>query len=150
MPKLPLPVILMLSLGYPTTLSEWRRESMVDKLLNSIMLCTMSCLTCRPYSTPITSLYAVASLASAASLSALRALFSNKLFLLAAKIACCLSSTPCNQYPKLAPVPAKSGYAHSDSLLKNGRISRPSCHARTAMPRSVDVSSRRQSRFEAI
>ena len=72
--------------------------------------------------------------ASLASLSARRCRFSNKLALRALKIACCLFSTPIIQYPKLAPAPAKTGYAHSDSLLKNGRISRPSCQKRTARP----------------
>lgn len=72
--------------------------------------------------------------ASAFSLSALRALLSKRLCRLAPRIACCLLSTPINQYPKLPPAPAKTGYAHSDSLLKNGRISRPSCQKRTAMP----------------
>lgn len=106
-------------------------EYIVTQLLNSIMLCTMSfSLICLSISSnPL--LYASA---SAAALAALLALFSNKLSLRAAKIVCCLSSTPCSQYPKLAPAPAKTGYAHSDSLFKNGRISRPSCHARTARP----------------
>jgi len=72
---------------------------------------------------------------SAASLSALLALFSKRLVLLAPKIACCLCSTPVNHHPKLPPMPANAGYAHSDSLLKNGRISRPSCQNRVARPK---------------
>jgi hypothetical protein len=71
---------------------------------------------------------------ASASLAALLARFSNKLSLLDAKIVCCLCSTPVNQYPKLPPTPAKTGHAHSDSLLKKGRISRPSCQKRTATP----------------
>ncbi|TVY81800.1 putative translation initiation factor eIF-2B subunit delta [Lachnellula suecica] len=72
--------------------------------------------------------------ASAASLSALLALFSSKLSLLAPKTACCLSSTPINQYPKLAPMPPYSGYAHSDPRLKKGRISMPRRQTLTARP----------------
>lgn len=83
---------------------------------------------------PFQNFHAAASLAS---LSARRCRFSNKLALRALKIACCLFSTPIIQYPKLAPAPAKTGYAHKDSLLKNGRISRPSCQMRTARPRNL-------------
>lgn len=71
---------------------------------------------------------------SAPSLSALRFLFSSKLVLLSANSFSCLLSTPVNQYPKLPPVAAKTGYAQSDSLLKRGRISIPSCQNRTARP----------------
>lgn len=71
---------------------------------------------------------------SAPSLSALRFLFSSKLFLLSANSFSCLLSTPVNQYPKLPPAAAKTGYAQSDSLLKKGRISIPSCQNRTARP----------------
>ncbi len=77
---------------------------------------------------------ASAAAAAAASLSALLALFSSNDVFFAPRIARCLCSTPCNQYPKLAPVPAKMGHIHNDSLLKNGRISSPSCQNRVAMP----------------
>lgn len=73
-------------------------------------------------------------LISAPSLSALRFLFSSKLVLLSANSFSCLLSTPVNQYPKLPPAAAKTGYAQSDSLLKKGRISIPSCQNRTARP----------------
>ncbi len=72
--------------------------------------------------------------AAAASLSALLALFSSNDLFFNSRISRCLCSAPCNQYPKLAPVPAKIGHIHNDSLLKNGRISRPSCQNRVAMP----------------
>ena len=72
---------------------------------------------------------------SAASLSALLFRFSNNLSLRSASTCICLRSTPVNQYPKLAPKPAKTGYAHKPSLTKKGRISMPSCHNRTATPR---------------
>jgi hypothetical protein len=78
---------------------------------------------------------------SAASLSALRLRFSRRLSLRDAKIAYCLSSTPVIQYPKLAPAPPKTGYAHSEPLLKNGRISRPNCHTRTASPVEYQLTS---------
>jgi len=68
------------------------------------------------------------------SLSALRFLFSSRRFLRSARIFICLFSTPVNQYPKLPPAAAKTGYAQSDSLLKKGRISMPSCQKRTARP----------------
>jgi hypothetical protein len=86
-----------------------------------------------PYSFTIPIPYASAS-AAAAALSALLALFSNKDFFLSSRIDLWLSSTPCNQYPKPAPAPPKTGYAHSDPLLKKGLISRPSCQKRTARP----------------
>jgi len=73
--------------------------------------------------------------ASAASLSALRALFSNRAVLRAPKMVCCLVSTPCNHHPKLAPTPPNNGYAHRDSLFQRGRISMPSCQKRTARPK---------------
>jgi len=66
--------------------------------------------------------------------SALRFLFSSNRFLRSARIFICLFSTPVNQYPKLPPAAAKIGYAQSDSLLKKGRISIPSCQNRTARP----------------
>lgn len=72
---------------------------------------------------------------TAPSLSALRFLFSSRLVLLSANSFSCLLSTPVNQYPKLPPAAAKMGYAQSDSLLKKGRISIPSCQNRTARPR---------------
>ncbi|KHO00286.1 uncharacterized protein MAM_02209 [Metarhizium album ARSEF 1941] len=49
-------------------------------------------------------------------------------------MALCLSSMPCSQCPKEAPPRAYAGYAHSDDLLKKGRISIPTCQKRTARP----------------
>lgn len=73
-------------------------------------------------------------LCEAASLSALRFLFSSSDSLRSARIPICRFSTPVNQYPKLPPTPAKSGHTHNDFLLKNGRISMPSWRKRTARP----------------
>lgn len=68
------------------------------------------------------------------SLAALRARFSRMICFRSSSTAACRSSTPCSQYPKLPPTPAKTGYAHSELRLKSGRISRPSCQRRTATP----------------
>lgn len=69
-----------------------------------------------------------------ASRAARLALFARISSFLCIRIPVCLSSTVCSQYPKLAPHPAKTGQAHRDPLLKNGRISSPSCQARVARP----------------
>lgn len=69
-----------------------------------------------------------------ASRCARRARLSRMVCFRSSRIVFCLSSTPCSQYPKLAPAPAKTGYAHSEPRLKKGRISRPSCQKRTATP----------------
>lgn len=71
---------------------------------------------------------------SSASLAARLALFASKLSLRIIRMYCCLSSTPWYQYPKLAPIPPKRGQTHNDSLLKKGRISRPSCQKRVPSP----------------
>lgn len=68
---------------------------------------------------------------------ALRARLASIDSFLSVKIAVCFLSTVSSQYPKLAPHPAKTGYAHSDPRLKSGRISRPSCHSRVATPKPV-------------
>ena len=50
----------------------------------------------------------------------------------------CRDSTPVNQYPKLPPAAAKTGYAQRDSRLKKGRISIPNCQKRTARPTKAE------------
>jgi len=78
---------------------------------------------------------------SSCSLAARLALFSSSICRRSLRIEVCLSSTPCIQYPKLAPTPANTGHAHRDPRLKRGRISNPSCHARTATPSRVKSAS---------
>lgn len=78
--------------------------------------------------------HAVSPLPAAPSLAALRARFSRMVCFRSSSTAACRSSTPWSQYPKLAPTPAKTGYAHSEPRLNQGRISRPSCQKRTATP----------------
>lgn len=81
---------------------------------------------------PRASHYAVS--AAPASRAALLARFARIDSLRSVRSAVCFSSTVWSQYPKLAPQPAKTGYAHRDPLLNHGRISRPSCHSRVATP----------------
>lgn len=76
---------------------------------------------------------------AAASRAALRARFVRIASFLSSKIAVCFLSTDSSQYPKLAPVPAKMGYTHRDPRFQSGRISRPSCHNRVAMPSQMFV-----------
>ena len=81
---------------------------------------------------------------AAASRSALRRLLSRSASLRSAKIANCRPSTPVNQYPKLPPIPAKSGQTQRDSLLKKGRISMPSWSQRTARPAYNELRARKE------
>jgi hypothetical protein len=75
-----------------------------------------------------------AALASAASRSALLLLFSNSSSRLSCNSWSCRFDTPSSQYPKEPPTVAKTGYAQRPSLMKNGRISMPSCQIRTRTP----------------
>ena len=87
---------------------------------------------------------------AAASRSALRRLLSRSDSLRSAKIAICRPSTPVNQYPKLPPIPAKSGQTQRDSLLKKGRISMPSWSQRTARPAYNKLASKERESFRGM
>lgn len=116
----------------PIPFSHARVDDVPPVFLNSIVPTD-------PFHTPRNHVLAINEFPSASfaalSRSALRFLFSKMLCRLWANIVICRFSTPVNQYPKLPPAAANTGYAQSDSLLKKGRISIPSCQKRTAMPR---------------